>query len=128
MQCKQTCHLTDIAHMILDADARSYFRGCFCPIDICKPYPVCNLVGAGKAYGSIAGCKDTDYQAAVKGSLAVKKDFEVAAVHESATYKDAQGIVARDLNGFKKSKIHIYSPGELLLMLDSKISDHRNPD
>ena len=34
--------------------------------------------------------------------------------------KEAQGIVTRDLDGFKKSKIHMYSPEELLLMLESK--------
>ena len=48
------------------------------------------------------------------------KDFEDAVVHESALYKEAQGIVTRDPNGFKKSKIHVYSPEELLLMLESK--------
>ena len=47
-------------------------------------------------------------------------DFEDAVVHESAVYKEAQGIVTRDLNGFKMSKIQIYSPDELLLMLESK--------
>ena len=47
-------------------------------------------------------------------------DFEDAVVHESATYKEVQGIVTRDLNGFKKSKIQVYSPEELLLMLESK--------
>jgi predicted nucleic acid-binding protein len=48
------------------------------------------------------------------------KDFEDAVVHESALYKEAQGIVTRDLNGFKQSKIYVYSPEELLLMLESK--------
>ena len=48
------------------------------------------------------------------------KDFEDAVVHESGVYKEAQGIVTRDLNGFKKSKIPIYSPEELSIMLESK--------
>ena len=48
------------------------------------------------------------------------KDFEDAVLHESALYKEAQGIVTRDRKGFTKSKIHIYSPEELLLMLESK--------
>jgi predicted nucleic acid-binding protein len=47
------------------------------------------------------------------------KDFEDAVLHESARYKEAQGIVTRDLSGFKKSKIQIFSPEELLLMLES---------
>ena len=48
------------------------------------------------------------------------KDFEDAVVHESGVYKETQGIVTRDLNGFKKSKIPIYSPEELSIMLESK--------
>jgi len=50
------------------------------------------------------------------------KDFEDAAVHEAALYQGVQGIVTRDLNGFKKSKINVYSPEELLLMLASRNS------
>jgi predicted nucleic acid-binding protein len=48
------------------------------------------------------------------------KDFEDAVVHESGVYKETQGIVTRDFDGFKKSKINVYSPEELLLMLESK--------
>jgi len=48
------------------------------------------------------------------------KDFEDAVVHEAAIYQDAQGIVTRDLIGFKKSKINVYSPEEFLLQLESK--------
>jgi len=48
------------------------------------------------------------------------KDFKDAVVHASALYKEAQGIVTRGLSGFKKSIIHVYSPEELLLMLESK--------
>ena len=48
------------------------------------------------------------------------KDFEDAVVHASGVYKEAQGIVTRDFDGFKKSKINVYSPDELLLMLESK--------
>ena len=48
------------------------------------------------------------------------KDFEDGVVHESGVNKETQGIVTRDLDGFKKSKINIYLPDELLLMLESK--------
>jgi hypothetical protein len=34
------------------------------------------------------------------------KDFEDAVVHESGVYKETQGIVTRDFDGFKKSKIN----------------------
>lgn len=50
------------------------------------------------------------------------KDFEDAVVHEAALYQGVQGIVSRDFNGFKKSKINVYSPEDLLLMLESKNS------
>jgi predicted nucleic acid-binding protein len=50
------------------------------------------------------------------------KDFEDAVVHEAALYQGVQGIVTRDFNGFRKSKIHVYSPEELLLMLESRNS------
>lgn len=50
------------------------------------------------------------------------QDFEDAVLHESATYREAQGIVTRDLAGFKGSKINVYSPEELLLLLESKSS------
>ena len=48
------------------------------------------------------------------------KDFEDAVVYESGVSKESQGIVTRDFEGFKKSKINIFSPEELLLMLESK--------
>jgi hypothetical protein len=48
------------------------------------------------------------------------KNFEDAVVHESGVYKETQGIITRDFDGFKKSKINIFSPEELLLMLESK--------
>jgi hypothetical protein len=48
------------------------------------------------------------------------KDFEDAVVYEAALYKEVQGIVTRDFNDFKSSKINAFSPEELLLMLESK--------
>ena len=44
-------------------------------------------------------------------------DFEDAVVHEAAIQVGAQGIVTRDIPGFKQAKIHIYSPEELSGML-----------
>jgi predicted nucleic acid-binding protein len=51
------------------------------------------------------------------------KDFEDAVVHASGVYNETHGVVTRDSDGFKKSKINIYSPEELLLMLEAK-ADH----
>lgn len=44
-------------------------------------------------------------------------DFEDAVVHEAAVHVGAQGIVTRDIPGFKWAKIPVYSPGELFGIL-----------
>ena len=45
------------------------------------------------------------------------KDFEDAVLHESAFHVGVQGIVTRDNSGFKKAKIRIYAPSELVNIL-----------
>lgn len=42
------------------------------------------------------------------------KDFEDAIIHESARCINADGIVTRNIKDFKKAKITVYSPAELL--------------
>lgn len=44
-------------------------------------------------------------------------DFEDAVLHEAARHAGAVGIVTRDPKGFKKAKLRIYSPIELLRTL-----------
>jgi len=46
-------------------------------------------------------------------------DFEDAVLHESARHSGAQYIVTRDITDFKKSKIPVYTPTEILGMLES---------
>ena len=43
--------------------------------------------------------------------------FEDAVIHESAFYNQLDGIVTRNINDFKKSKISIYTPKELYLLI-----------
>jgi predicted nucleic acid-binding protein len=50
------------------------------------------------------------------------EDFEDAVLHAAALHQGAQGIVTRDLNGFNKSNLNVYSPEELLIMLESQSS------
>ena len=45
-------------------------------------------------------------------------DFEDAVVHQSAVCVNADGIVTRNAVDFKKSKIAIYSPAELISIID----------
>jgi len=44
-------------------------------------------------------------------------DFEDAVLHEAGRHSDVQAIVTRDNTGFKKAKLLIYSPAELLKIL-----------
>ncbi len=46
-------------------------------------------------------------------------DFEDSVLHESARHSGAQYIVTRDITDFKKSKIPVYTPTEILGMLES---------
>lgn len=46
-------------------------------------------------------------------------DFEDSVLHEAACHAGVEYIVTRDISGFKKSTIPIYTPGELINMLES---------
>ena len=46
-------------------------------------------------------------------------DFEDAVLHEAACHVGAEYIVTRDISGFKKSRVPVYTPGELINMLKS---------
>jgi len=46
-------------------------------------------------------------------------DFEDAVLYQAACHVNAQAIVTRDLSGFKKSKISIYSPEEFVKMIQA---------
>lgn len=48
------------------------------------------------------------------------RDFEDAVLHEAARQVEVQGIVTRNVKDFKQSKIHIYSPEELLQILAAR--------
>ena len=45
------------------------------------------------------------------------KDFEDAVVHEAGLHVGVQSIVTRDSSGFKKAKLSIYTPLELIHIL-----------
>jgi len=57
----------------------------------------------------------------LKAALSLQfKDFEDAVLHEAALHVGAHGIVTRDIGGFKRSKIPVYSPEELIRSLRAK--------
>ncbi|MCK5032408.1 MAG: PIN domain-containing protein [Calditrichia bacterium] len=47
------------------------------------------------------------------------EDFEDGVINESGIVVNVDGIVTRDIKGFKKSKLNIYLPKDLLLILNS---------
>ena len=47
-------------------------------------------------------------------------DYEDAVLHEAARHAGATGIVTRDPAGFARAKILVYSPAELLRVLDAQ--------
>ena len=47
-------------------------------------------------------------------------DFEDAVLHEAARHAGAEGIVTRDLKGFSKSKLRVYSPLELIKTVEGQ--------
>ena len=55
-------------------------------------------------------------EAAVHSSFT---DFEDAVLYQAACHVSAQAIVTRDLAGFKKSKIPVFSPEEFIKMIQA---------
>ncbi len=47
------------------------------------------------------------------------EDFEDGVINESGIVVNVDGIVTRDIKGFKKSKLNIYLPKDLLAILNS---------
>ncbi len=47
-------------------------------------------------------------------------DYEDGVIHEAACFIEADGIITRDFKGFKKSRIQIYSPAELISHLSNR--------
>ena len=45
-------------------------------------------------------------------------DFEDAVISESAIHIGAQGVVTRNLRDFSKSKLNLYSPEQLIKIMD----------
>ena len=46
------------------------------------------------------------------------QDFEDAVIHEASIHAGVQALVTRDVNGFKRATIPVYSPDELLSILE----------
>ena len=47
-------------------------------------------------------------------------DSEDAVIHEAARYAGVQGLVTRDMQGFKRAKMPVYSPEELTRIIERR--------
>jgi predicted nucleic acid-binding protein len=65
---------------------------------------------------TIAPVNQSVLESAIHSSFS---DFEDAVLYQAACHANAQAIVTRDLSGFKKSKISIYSPEEFVKMIQA---------
>lgn len=59
-------------------------------------------------------------KATLVGALALRfRDFEDAVLHQAAREAGATGIVTRDPKGFASSRLTVYTPGELLRLVEA---------
>jgi predicted nucleic acid-binding protein len=107
---------------------RGDLQGCLCATTITTLYYLASkAVGRKKAtleiqnllnLFEIAPVNHSVLQAAVQSGF---PDFEDGVVVEASRFIGADGIVTRDMKGFKKSSLPIYSPLELLsIIADNK--------
>jgi hypothetical protein len=100
---------------------RGDLTGCLCATTITTIfYLASKAVGMKKARTEIqklmtlfeiAPVNRSVLQAALQSGF---PDYEDGVIHEAARFIEADGIVTRDLKGFKKSRIRTYTPDELL--------------
>jgi predicted nucleic acid-binding protein len=59
-------------------------------------------------------------RAVLEGALALKfPDFEDAVLHEAGRQAGAEGVVTRDPEGFAPAQLSVYTPEELLAVLEA---------
>ncbi|MBI4964805.1 MAG: PIN domain-containing protein [Desulfomonile tiedjei] len=86
-------------------------------------YLACKTLGsrqAAKHVGSLMSLFEIApvNRAVLEGALRSRfADFEDAVIHEAAIHAGTQALVTRNSNDFKKAKIPVYSPDELLRVL-----------
>jgi predicted nucleic acid-binding protein len=117
----------DTVAQIFSKVERGDLMGCLCATTITTIYYLASkAVGVKKARAEIqklltlfeiAPVNRSVLQAALKSEFS---DFEDGVIHEAACFVEANGIVTRDRKGFKKSRVLIYSPRELLQALSQK--------
>jgi len=75
-----------------------------------------HLIASAKEYSKV----DPVNRLVIENALQAKfTDFEDAVLHESARHAGAEYIITRNIKDFKKAKIPVFTPTELLSMLEA---------
>ena len=88
-------------------------------------YLATKVVGAARAHEVVKQLLGLFDVAAVNRTVLVDalevgfEDYEDAVLHEAARHAGVEGIVTRERRGFRKAKLAVYAPEELLKMLDA---------
>ena len=66
-------------------------------------------------------------RAVLEGALRSRfEDFEDAVTHEASIHSGVEALVTRDPKGFKRATIRVYSPDELLRVLNLRETEKRS--
>jgi predicted nucleic acid-binding protein len=105
---------------------RGDLEGCLCATTVTTVrYLAAKVVGASSARQhlrqllallEVAPVNRLVLEAALSAPFA---DFEDAVVHEAARHAGAQGLVTRNVGDFKRATLPVYSPMELMNVLDA---------
>ena len=88
-------------------------------------YLATKVVGAARAHDVVERLLGLFAVAAVNRTVLVDalglgfEDYEDAVLHEAARHAGVEGLLTRDRRGFRRAKLAVYAPEELLTMLDA---------
>ena len=115
---------SDPASQLLSLVERGEISGIICATTVTTiHYLSSKVLGKNKSQSQIkdlitlfeiASVNRTVIEDALKSKF---RDFEDAVIYQAANHAGAEGIVSRDPKGFKRSELPIYSPIELLKIL-----------
>lgn len=114
------------AALLFSKVERGELFGCLCETTITTihylVYKASGVRQARKHVGSLLSLFEIApvNRAVLEGALQSDfQDFEDAVIHEASIHAGVQALVTRDFNGFRRATIPVYSPDELLSVLES---------
>jgi predicted nucleic acid-binding protein len=113
------------AALLFSKVERGELLGCLCATTVTTihylVYKALGIRQARKHVGSllslfeIAPVNRAVFEGALQSDF---QDFEDAVIHEASIHAGVEALVTRDVNGFKRTTIPVYSPDELLSILE----------